>query len=74
MQLWNWRGLDVVNAHERDPQVYVDGIRAAVDAVLHGRLDPSFLYTHTYPLERLDEALAATRDRPDGFFKALVTT
>ncbi|MDB4948179.1 MAG: threonine dehydrogenase [Gemmatimonadetes bacterium] len=73
MQLWNWRGIDVVNAHERDPQVYVDGIRAAVDAVLNGRLDPSPLYTHTYPLDKLDEALAATRDRPDGFFKALVT-
>ncbi|HLL81515.1 MAG TPA: zinc-binding dehydrogenase, partial [Longimicrobium sp.] len=37
MQLWNWRGLDVINAHERDPQVYLDGIRAAVDAVASGR-------------------------------------
>ena len=37
------------------------------------RLDPSFLYTHTYPLERLGDALDATRDRPDGFLKALVT-
>lgn len=73
MQMWNWRGLDVINAHERDPQVYLDGIRAAVDAVLSGRLDPSPLYTHTYPLDRLDEALDATRDRPDGFLKALVT-
>jgi predicted dehydrogenase len=27
MQLWNWRGLDVVNAHERDPAVYVRGMR-----------------------------------------------
>ncbi|HEU0054056.1 MAG TPA: zinc-binding dehydrogenase [Longimicrobium sp.] len=72
MQLWNWRGLDVINAHERDPQVYVDGIRAAVDAVASGRLDPSPLYTHTYPLDRLGEALDATRDRPDGFLKAMV--
>ena len=31
MQLWNWRGIDVINAHERDPQRYVDGMRAAVD-------------------------------------------
>jgi threonine dehydrogenase-like Zn-dependent dehydrogenase len=73
MQLWNWRGLDVINAHERDPQVYVDGIRAAVDAVLNGRIDPTPLYTHTYTLDRLDEALAATKERPDGFLKALVT-
>jgi threonine dehydrogenase-like Zn-dependent dehydrogenase len=73
MWLWNWRGLDVINAHERDPKVYVQGIREAVDAVASGRLDPSALYTHTYPLERLDQALNATRDRPDGFLKALVT-
>ncbi|MFL5120347.1 MAG: zinc-binding dehydrogenase [Microvirga sp.] len=73
MQLWNGRGLDVINAHERDPEVYMAGIRAAVAAVTSGRLDPRPLYTHVYPLERLGEALDATRDRPDGFLKALVT-
>jgi threonine dehydrogenase-like Zn-dependent dehydrogenase len=73
MQLWNWRGLDVINAHERDPEAYAQGIRDAVEAVASGRLDPAPLYTHTFPLERLDEALNATRDRPDGFLKALVT-
>ena len=73
MWLWNWRGLDVINAHERDPEVYLQGMREAVDAISSGRLDPSSLYTHTFPLERLDDALNATRDRPDGFLKALVT-
>ncbi|MBA3968751.1 MAG: zinc-binding dehydrogenase [Gemmatimonadetes bacterium] len=72
MQLWNWRGLDVINAHERDPQVYLDGMRAAVDAVASGQLDPSPLYTHTFQLDQLGDALDATRDRPDGFLKALV--
>lgn len=72
MQLWNWRGIDVINAHERDPKVYARGVREAVEAVASGRLDPSALYTHTYPLDRLGEALDATRDRPDGFLKALV--
>jgi len=72
MQLWNWRGFDVVNAHERDPAVCLQGLREAVDAVASGRLDPSGLYTHLYPLTRLGEALDATRDRPDGFLKALV--
>jgi threonine dehydrogenase-like Zn-dependent dehydrogenase len=73
MWLWNWRGIDVINAHERDPATYAQGIRDAVEAVASGRLDPSPLYTHTYPLDRLGEALDATRDRPDGFLKALVT-
>jgi len=73
MWLWNWRGLDVINAHERDPKIYVQGIREAVDAVVSGCLDPALLYTHRFPLDRLGEALDATRDRPDGFLKALVT-
>jgi threonine dehydrogenase-like Zn-dependent dehydrogenase len=73
LQLWNWRGLDVINAHERDPLVYVRGIRAAIAAVISGALDPSPLYTHRFPLDRLGDALDATRDRPAGFFKASVT-
>jgi threonine dehydrogenase-like Zn-dependent dehydrogenase len=72
MQLWNWRGLDVINAHERDPRAYLEGMRAAVDAVASGLLDPSPLYTHRFPLDRLGSALEATRTRPDGFLKALV--
>ena len=73
MWLWNWRGIDVINAHERDPKAYAEGIREAVDAVATGKLDPRPLYTHTYRLDQLGEALDATRDRPDGFLKALVT-
>jgi threonine dehydrogenase-like Zn-dependent dehydrogenase len=72
MQLWNWRGFDVVNAHERDPAVSVQGMREAVDAVVTGRIDPGPLLTHTYGLEGLGAALDATRDRPPGFVKALV--
>jgi threonine dehydrogenase-like Zn-dependent dehydrogenase len=74
MQLWNWRGLDVVNAHERDPAAYLAGIREAVAAVRDGRLDLRPLLTHQFPLERLGDALEAMRTRPDGFLKALVLT
>lgn len=73
IQLWNWRGLDVINAHERDPQMYVQGIRDAVEAVASGRMNPDILYTHTYPLENLQEAFTALTQRPDGFMKAIVT-
>lgn len=72
MQLWNWKGIDVVNAHERDPAVQMQGVREAMAAVASGRLDPAPLYTHEYALEELDRALDATRDKPDGFVKALV--
>jgi threonine dehydrogenase-like Zn-dependent dehydrogenase len=73
MWLWNWRGIDVVNAHERDPRVQREGVLAAVGAVAEGRLDPRPLYT-PFPLERLGDAFQAMEERPDGFVKALVTT
>ena len=74
VQLWNWRGLDVVNAHERDPAIRLEGVREAAAAVVDGRLDPAPLYTHTRPLVRLHEAFELTRRRPEGFVKALVVT
>jgi threonine dehydrogenase-like Zn-dependent dehydrogenase len=72
MQLWNWRGIDVINAHERDPGIALEGIRGAVQAVADGTLDPAPLYTHRFELARLGEALDTMRSRPDGFLKALV--
>ena len=73
MWLWNWRGIDVVNAHERDPLIRAAGVRSAVEAIESGTLDPRPLVTHRYPLERLDAALNDTRDKPDGFVKAIIT-
>jgi threonine dehydrogenase-like Zn-dependent dehydrogenase len=72
MQQWNWRGLDVINAHERDPAVYVEGMRLATEAIISGRLDPSPLYTHILPLTMLGDALSMAQRRPDGFLKALI--
>jgi NADPH:quinone reductase len=73
MQLWNWRGLDVINAHERDPKVYVAGMREAIAAVESGVLDPRPLYTHTFKLAELPKAFAAMGRSPEGFVKALIT-
>ncbi|AIE86689.1 Threonine dehydrogenase-related Zn-dependent dehydrogenase [Fimbriimonas ginsengisoli Gsoil 348] len=72
MQLWNWRGLEVTNAHEREPSVYRRGMEEAIHAVESGRLNPSPLYSHRFALDELDVALNLTRDRPAGFKKALI--
>jgi threonine dehydrogenase-like Zn-dependent dehydrogenase len=73
MQLWNWRGIDVINAHERDPRMYVRGMRAAAAAVASGELDPAPLYTDSYSLEQLPSALDGMRERSGGFLKSIVT-
>jgi NADPH2:quinone reductase len=74
MQQWNWRGIDVINAHERDPGRYVAGIREAIDRMVSGGLDPKPLLTHEFPLDQLGTALDMTDARPDGFMKAIITS
>lgn len=74
LQLWNWRGLDVINAHERDAAVYIHGMQAAIEAVSSGLLDPSPLYTHRFKLRQLAEAFRTMQERPENFMKAIVTT
>jgi threonine dehydrogenase-like Zn-dependent dehydrogenase len=73
MQLWNWRGIDVVNAHERDAGRVRFGLREAAAAVADGWFDPSTLYSHVYPLTDTSLAMEALVTRPPGFTKALVT-
>ena len=73
MQTWNWRGLDVINAHEREPQVYVEGMRCAIAAVNAGILNPRPLYTHTFALEELPRAFEMIAASPEGFVKAVIT-
>ncbi len=73
MQLWNWRGLDVINAHERDQRVYARGIDRAAQLVATGGLDPEPLYTHRFALDEVGAAFQALSERPAGFLKALVT-
>lgn len=72
MQLWNWRGLDVINAHERDPEIYLQGMKKAVAAVIEGRLDPRPLYTHIFPANELQKAFEVQHQNPEGFTKALI--
>jgi len=72
MQLWNWRGIDVINAHERDPRRYVAGMKAAAERVAQGALETESLYTHEFPLENISAAFAALDERPEGFLKAWI--
>jgi threonine dehydrogenase-like Zn-dependent dehydrogenase len=72
LQAWNWKGIDVVNAHERDDAVRLDGMREGLDLVADGHLDLSPLYTHSFPLEQINDAFTAAVEHPEGFAKALV--
>lgn len=72
MQMWNWRGIDVINAHERDSDEYIKGMREAVKYISRGILDPFSLVTHTFPPDRIQQAFKMQQEKPEGFTKALI--
>ncbi|WP_017733858.1 MDR/zinc-dependent alcohol dehydrogenase-like family protein [Nafulsella turpanensis] len=73
IQQWNWKGLDVINAHEREQEKYMEGMREAAGAVAEGRMNPEPLYTHQFSLDETQKAFEHITQRPDGFLKALIT-
>jgi threonine dehydrogenase-like Zn-dependent dehydrogenase len=71
MQLWNWRGIDVINAHEREQQVYINGIMNAAEAVSNRILTPDKLYSE-FSFDNISDAFKTAVERPDGFVKAII--
>lgn len=71
MQQWNWKGLNVVNGHERDPFVYAQGMRYGLQLLKYGKI-ANELITHSFPLAAINDAFAALKAKPDGYIKAVV--
>jgi threonine dehydrogenase-like Zn-dependent dehydrogenase len=72
MQTWNWKGIDVINAHERDPTVCVRGLRSGLAAAKEHRLDIDRLITHRWGLHQVTEGFTTLETRPPGFIKGVV--
>ncbi|QWV91904.1 zinc-binding dehydrogenase [Geomonas oryzisoli] len=72
LQLWNWKGIDVINAHEREARVYLEGMRAGIAAVESRMFLLKELITHTFALDQLGHAYLALEHRPDGFLKGMI--
>lgn len=74
MQAWNWKALDVVNAHVRRRELLNDAIRRGLELMRLGRLQPGRLVTHRFGLGEVAEAFDALASKPEGFIKAVVVT
>jgi threonine dehydrogenase-like Zn-dependent dehydrogenase len=72
MALWNWKAIDVVNAHVRRRSSLVDATRAGLALMSAGRFSFEPLVTHRFSLEQLDDAFRALHEKPDGFIKAVI--
>ena len=72
VQMLNWRGIDMINAHERDSQKYIQGMKEAIKAIEEKKFDPFPFFTHTFPLDEMETAYQHLVERPEGFVKALI--
>jgi 2-desacetyl-2-hydroxyethyl bacteriochlorophyllide A dehydrogenase len=73
MQMWNWKAIDVVNAHVRRRDYLNEAIRRGLELVRLGRIHPEKLITHRFGLDEVGEAFEALISKPDGYIKSIVT-
>jgi threonine dehydrogenase-like Zn-dependent dehydrogenase len=72
IRAWNWKALDVVNAHVLDRGLLRESTRAGLEMVAAKRIDLSRMLTHRFSLEHIDDAFAALEEKPEGFIKAFI--
>jgi threonine dehydrogenase-like Zn-dependent dehydrogenase len=72
MELWNWKAIDVVNAHVRRFSDLMSSMRIGLELMACGAIDFAPLVTHRYGLAGVDQAYSDMRSKPDGFIKGII--
>ena len=70
--MWNWKAIDVVNAHVRDHARLMSSMQVGVDLLATRRLSLKPLITHRYPLDEISTAFSNLAEKPPGFIKAVI--
>lgn len=72
VEMWNWKAIDVVNAHVRRRADLLESMRIGLELEANKMIDLGRLVTHRYSLDDIDQAYADLRAKPPGFIKAVV--
>jgi threonine dehydrogenase-like Zn-dependent dehydrogenase len=72
MQLWNYKALDVLNAHERRVGYRMECMKRGLALAAAGRIELASLATHQFRLHQVNEAFTALESKPKGFIKSVV--
>ena len=74
VEMWNWKAIDVVNAHVRRHADLMESMRIGLDLIAAGKFSFEPLVSHRFGLEDVDQAFTALLEKPQGFVKAVVLT
>jgi threonine dehydrogenase-like Zn-dependent dehydrogenase len=72
MELWNWKAISIVNAHERRSAVHIKQMEAGLKLIANKKLDMKSLITHVFSLDEVDNAYDAIKTKPAGFIKSVI--
>ncbi|WP_162463053.1 zinc-binding dehydrogenase [Paenibacillus psychroresistens] len=72
MELWNWKAITVINAHERRDAVHIKQMEAGLKLIANKKLNMKDLITHVYNLDEIDKAYDAIKSKPAGFIKSVI--
>jgi threonine dehydrogenase-like Zn-dependent dehydrogenase len=72
MELWNWKAISVINAHERRSDVHIKQMEAGLKLIANEKLNMKDLITQVFGLDEVDKAYNAIRTKPTGFIKSVI--
>lgn len=72
MNLWNWKAITVINAHERRMEKCPGFIESALNLVADGRLNTKGMMTNEYGFDGIDQAYHDLMAKPKGYIKGFV--
>ncbi len=71
MERWNYKAINVVNAHERDIMEYADGMKRGIKLFDYRKNLPTYI-THKTKLEEIEKGFDFLENRPDGYVKGVI--
>ncbi len=69
---WNWMAFDIINAHFRNLDTILNGSRIGMEMLNSKKINMKPLVTHTYPLEKIEQAFSVAKEKPKGFVKSVI--
>jgi threonine dehydrogenase-like Zn-dependent dehydrogenase len=72
VEMWNWKAIDVVNAHVRRHADLLESMRIGLHLIESGQFSFAPLISHRFGLDDVDGAFTALAEKPAGFLKAVI--
>lgn len=71
-RLWGWKGITVINTHERREAYQAACCQNALDLLASGKWDYKGVTQHIYAMNEFDQANHDLENKPKGYIKALI--